>query len=256
MELQLTLKGPERLFGGRRDACLREGALVIGRSAEADWPIPDPERVISKMHCRIEKDFDSFQLTDLSTNGVWVNETPVGYGLARRIENDDVIKLGDAVLTVRIVAGQPGEKPAVPDVLPPDGPFGEMAGDASAASPAPAMRQPAAETPATGVVLDDWWGPVAQRPVSARSNPVDISQEKASPAIGDVHAPEERLLSGGTSVASLPRMMADLGVEEFAQAVGRAVAALPRDERGRFEARLSEILRDARGLDALGQELE
>src|SRR5690606_1172810 len=103
MELRLTLKGPERLLAGQTGATLRDGSLTIGRAADAGWQIADPERIISKRQCRIEKDFDSFQLTDTSTNGVKVNETPVGYGMACRIQHVDIIKLGDAVVTAEIV---------------------------------------------------------------------------------------------------------------------------------------------------------
>lgn len=259
MELRLTLKGPERLLKGRTSGSLREGTMVIGRSPEADWPIPDPERIISKLHCRIEKDFDSFQLTDLSTNGVKVNEAAVGYGLARRIENGDVVKLGDAVLTVEIVATAPPVQipadievgaplPAGGEAVLPDGPFGALEAESPAPEPSPAQpASPAiAAAPAEkGMVLDDWWGPVEGLPEVPSAKPVDISPEPQSAAIGDIHVVEDTLRSNDTGVASLLRMATGLDVEKLAQAVEEAAAALPASERNKFRERLSEIVRNA-----------
>lgn len=267
MELRLTLKGPERLLKGRTSGSLREGTMVIGRSSEADWPIPDPERVVSKLHCRIEKDFDSYQLTDLSTNGVKVNETPVGYGLARRIEHGDVVKLGDAVLTVEIVAtappmtappvqipadieiGAPLADAPVEAVLP-DGPFGAF----EAESPAPESAAGAASLPASaaplaekGMVLDDWWAPTEAEGDAPAVKPVDISPEPQSEVIGHIHTGEDTVWSQDTGVASLLRMATGLDVEKLAQAVEEAAAVLSAGERTKFEERLSEIVRNASG---------
>jgi len=261
MELRLTLKGPERLLGGRSSASLREGALVIGRSAEADWAIHDPERVISKVHCRIEKDFDSYQLTDMSTNGVRVNEGAVGYGLARRIEHGDVVKLGDAVLTVEIVATAPPV--VIPDdleigaaihevsvALPADGPFGTPEPESPEPRPAAdtAPRTASATPPnERDGVLDDWWSPVEARNNVPVVKPVDISPEPQSEAIADIHTGEDSVMSQNTSVASLLRMATGLDVEKLAQVVEEAAADLSASELVKFKERLSEIIRNASG---------
>ncbi|MGI6853544.1 FHA domain-containing protein [Mesorhizobium sp. 1B3] len=250
MELRLTLKGPERLLGGRREARLRDSALVIGRSPEADWPIPDPERVLSKLHCRIEKDFDGYQLTDMSTNGVKVNEEPVGYGLVRRIENGDVVKLGDAVLLAEIVTASapPAEArtlaPAAPEIGPDDGPFGGLDGE-SPAPPKPASVP--GERPAKGMVLDDWWGPVDSLAIGNTRKSVDISAQVHEAPIADIHAGKDTLWSHDTGGVSLLRIAAGVDVETLARAVEAAIAVLSVSERGKFTDRLSELLSKASG---------
>lgn len=248
MELRLTLKGPERLLGGRREAHLRDGAMVIGRSSEADWPILDPKRVLSKLHCRIEKDFDGFQLTDMSTNGVKVNEVPVGYGLVRRIENGDVLKLGDAVLVAEIATAPapPAEArslaPAAPEIGLDDGPFGRLENE-SPVPPEPASAP--GERPAKGVVLDDWWGPVDGLAIEKSGKSADFSAQMREAPIADIHAGKDTLWSHDTGGVSLLHKAAGVDVETLARAVEAATAVLSVSERGKFTDRLSELLSKA-----------
>lgn len=251
MELRLTLEGPERLLGGQSAASMREGTLLIGRSPEADWAIPDPEKIISKVHCRIEKASDTFQVTDLSTNGVRVNDAAVGYGLTRRIEHGDVIRLGDAVLSVEIAASEPTAPAVIPsdDVFLGDGPFAEalpaQQKQATPAAPAPVESVPTGA--ATGVVLDDWWQPDGGQSGPPAANPVDISVQPASAANVHVHSQDYSLWSHETGAARLLSMAAGFDMEEFVQAVDAAAASLTPSEQVRFRERLSEILRNASG---------
>ncbi|HWK67651.1 MAG TPA: FHA domain-containing protein [Rhizobiaceae bacterium] len=250
MELRLTLKGPERLLGGRREARVQGSALVIGRSPEADWSIPDPERVLSKLHCRIEKDFDGYQLTDMSTNGVKVNEVPVGYGLVRRIENGDVLKLGDAVLLAEIVtaSASPAEARALaaaaPEIGPDDGPFGRLEGE----SPAPPeLASAPGERTAKGMVLDDWWGPVDSLAIGETGKSVDISAQMHQAPIADIHAGKDTLWSHDTGGVSLLHIAAGVDVETLVRAVEAATTVLSVSERRKFSDRLSELLSNASG---------
>lgn len=264
MELRLTLKGPERLMGARREARLAEGAMVIGRGGEADWPIPDPDRVLSKAHCRIECDFSGFHLTDTSTNGVRVNDEPVGYGLTRRVESGDVILLGDAVLVAQIAEkGTPAltdpsaptfapvteasVSPAAGRVLPSDGPFGAQdAQPPLETSPAEVSAQGMGQTlpaGAKGMVLDDWWAPDDADEAATPTKTVDIFTQGKDVVIGDTHARNDTLWSQPDGVASLARIAAGLDVNAFSQAVETAALVLPEGERRRFLDRLLEVLR-------------
>ena len=256
MELRLTLKGPERLLAGQTSVALRDGSLTIGRGADATWQISDPDRIISKSHCRIEKDFDSFQLTDTSTNGVKVNETPVGYGMACRIQHGDIIKLGDAVVTAEIVQATASAEAIIPDVAIPDpilaiadleGPFGAFEAESASPTQPEAAATEGAQASLAPLPLDDWWGPVGAEPAQIPSNPVDISSPVQEAAIEDIHLPEDSLLSTDVSVASLQRMAAGLGLGTFVQAVEDATQVLSVDERNRFKNRLLEIIRNASG---------
>ncbi|HKJ17017.1 MAG TPA: type VI secretion system-associated FHA domain protein TagH [Xanthomonadales bacterium] len=71
--------------------------ISIGRNADNDFPLPDPQRFMSGLHCWIENRNDGWELQDVSTNGVFIN------GSKERIPKDesvslnegDLIKLGD-----------------------------------------------------------------------------------------------------------------------------------------------------------------
>ncbi|SEP41350.1 FHA domain protein [Methylobacterium sp. ap11] len=73
------------------------GPVSIGRGPDSDWVLPDPERHVSKLHCRIEAGADGFYLVDLSSNGVYFAEDvrPVGRGNRRALDAGDSFRIGD-----------------------------------------------------------------------------------------------------------------------------------------------------------------
>ena len=89
----------------RRSLAERSSAIfsveggTIGRSADNDWVLPDPQRYVSAHHARVQFREGHFYLQDVSTNGVYVNDDmePLakrgssGYRLA----NGDVLRMGD-----------------------------------------------------------------------------------------------------------------------------------------------------------------
>ncbi|KMO40338.1 hypothetical protein VQ03_14140 [Methylobacterium tarhaniae] len=73
------------------------GPFTIGRGPDNDWVLPDPERHVSKLHCRIEAGADGFYLVDLSSNGVFfaADSRPVGRGNRRALDAGDSFRIGD-----------------------------------------------------------------------------------------------------------------------------------------------------------------
>ena len=61
------------------------GEFSIGRGAENDWVLPDPERGLSKRHCILAFRAGGGQVADVSTNGTFVNREgePIGREDAR-----------------------------------------------------------------------------------------------------------------------------------------------------------------------------
>jgi type VI secretion system protein ImpI len=111
-ELVLTLEGggpPEvrRLQGGR---------FSIGRAADNDWVLPDPERFLSKHHCILEERSGEWRLTDTSSNGVFVGDapSPLGAGRSVRLEDGLRLRLGSYALTVRLTGGAAAAMPDEP----------------------------------------------------------------------------------------------------------------------------------------------
>lgn len=81
---------------------------TIGRSLQADWCLPDPDRYISGKHATIDFNGGSYYLIDTSSNGVYVNDDrePIGKGNVRRLFDGDVLKFGDFEINVTIDEGE------------------------------------------------------------------------------------------------------------------------------------------------------
>lgn len=69
---------------------------LIGRSAECDWILDDPERRLSGKHAAITFENQQFFITDISTNGIYLNgnETPLGKGNGYPINTGDRFAMG------------------------------------------------------------------------------------------------------------------------------------------------------------------
>ena len=142
--MRLVLRATDGNGGPSNERQLDQGTLTLGRGAENDWTIPDPERTLSKLHCRIDSSGDGFVITDQSTNGVFINDDPqpIGRGRSRALADGDFVTLGPARLAVSIVddAATPQPIPATP---------GGFDGDFDAELPGSA--RPAALMPFSGV---------------------------------------------------------------------------------------------------------
>lgn len=98
MPINLKIISYHRLSPGQQEIFQPESdSFTIGRSDENDWAIPDPQRFLSGVHCRIHCEGGQYYITDTSTNGVYLNGSP------KRLERDatvtlnheDKIKIGD-----------------------------------------------------------------------------------------------------------------------------------------------------------------
>lgn len=144
MKLVLTLEH-RRAQVARERRTLTGGTLSIGRGADNDWVLHDPDRHLSKTHCLISAEGGRFVLTDVSTNGVFVNGAREPLGRERQVPltDGDTFRLGDYIVSL---TEQPDDRlapPATPagfaaipnDPLagdPLDDPFAEAAAPASA----------------------------------------------------------------------------------------------------------------------------
>lgn len=92
---------------------LEQGTLTLGRGAENDWVLPDPDRMVSKLHCRVDSSDAGFVITDQSTNGVFVNDSPqpIGRGRSRVLADGDIVSLGQIRIAVAITAPASHEAP-------------------------------------------------------------------------------------------------------------------------------------------------
>ena len=111
MTLTLTItKHPELPPGEAMSRTFERCNAVIGRGGDSDWMLPDPERHLSKQHCRIEFRGDRYYLVDTSKNGVFVNDSiePLRQGNMAELQDGDRLTLGDYELLVHIASGRRG----------------------------------------------------------------------------------------------------------------------------------------------------
>ena len=126
----------------------QEGAaLAIGRGSECDVQLPDPHRVISAVHARVERNWAGVFLYDASRNGVYVN------GI--KVEERRALADGD-----RITVAVPEEDPDRPllvfaaegSTTEPSGPVRSSSARGAGASGPPG---PGADVPASGALAQD-----------------------------------------------------------------------------------------------------
>lgn len=114
MPVTLVFQSTGVVPGSAEPVEMRGPSLTIGRGAENDLVLPDPDRMISKRHCVIEDQGTSIVVIDLSTNGTYLNysKTPVGQ-TPELLKDGDIISLGGYELSVQI-ADQPGAAASPP----------------------------------------------------------------------------------------------------------------------------------------------
>ena len=283
MRLRLILRGPDRLTSACTEFDVdgeKDAAYVIGRDAAACWTIPDPERLLSKSHCRINVAGRKFLLTDLSTNGVRVNNVAVPPRLALELSHGDVLQLADAVIAVEIndhplltvgssagaavppsfdsrgfvaeASGGAAESAGgtSPGIVFSDGPFGQDPLPLSIAKSPPNGLIEAVGGPGSREIIGDWWkeAPDAaeDKPPEAVHNRAVRESDSSIRFLGILNSFDAK---GSDVVTSSQKRIADeIGL--FARAVGSAAMVLQEDERRRFLDRLVETLRS----DAAGDE--
>ncbi|MBT2990700.1 MAG: hypothetical protein B6D72_03205 [gamma proteobacterium symbiont of Ctena orbiculata] len=76
----------------------------IGRRGENDWVLPDPERFISGRHALIDFSDGAFHITDLSSNGIFINRSaqPLGKNNRTALHHGDSFTIGDYEIGVAI----------------------------------------------------------------------------------------------------------------------------------------------------------
>jgi type VI secretion system protein len=109
--------GPSKRFAS--------GRSTIGRGTDNDWILPDPEKHLSSHHCIIEQQGAHYVITDVSRNGVYLNnvERPLGNGSSSVLTDGDLIAIGDYQLRIEI-EGSPQHAAALAPNFGDRNPFG------------------------------------------------------------------------------------------------------------------------------------
>ncbi|MCM2312162.1 MAG: type VI secretion system-associated FHA domain protein TagH, partial [Steroidobacteraceae bacterium] len=93
-----------RQLGEQRSRVFGVNGGSIGRAPDNDWVLPDPGRVVSGHHCEIEYRGGSYWLKDVSTNGVFINESeePASTLGPVVLRDGDRLRVGDYEIVVSV----------------------------------------------------------------------------------------------------------------------------------------------------------
>lgn len=163
MSLLLTLEQGPRSQAVRQTR-LDEGELVIGRGADAGWQINDPDMFVSRAHCRIAGGQDGYFVTDMSSSGLFINDSdrPLGAGKSTRLQSGMRLRLGDYVVHV--------------DLQPPTA-------QASASDQAASERLPQASWSPVSIGRDDFFSATVEEE-PRRPRPADLPNPFEQPVAG------------------------------------------------------------------------
>jgi type VI secretion system protein len=77
---------------------------TIGRGERNSWVLDDPEKYLSSCHCSITFEGGSYYITDLSTNGTYLNHSPapLGKGSKSVLKDGDSFEMGSYSMQVKI----------------------------------------------------------------------------------------------------------------------------------------------------------
>ena len=133
MALNLSVvKTPSGVSLSSEQMNLSQGGTV-GRGDGNDWVLPDPDRFLSSRHFSISVESGQYFLTDLSTNGTFINgaSEPVGKGRKIPLNSGDSIDIGDYQINVNAEGGAS----AADDPFVGDDPFSSASADDPFGSP-------------------------------------------------------------------------------------------------------------------------
>jgi type VI secretion system FHA domain protein len=104
LTLQIITKPNDVLLENSIKEFVEEGGS-IGRAEHCDLSLPDDSQYISKIHALIHFRDNMYFITDVSTNGVYVNSEsiPIGKGNTKQILEGEKLRIGDYVMQATFV---------------------------------------------------------------------------------------------------------------------------------------------------------
>ncbi|MFQ1701975.1 type VI secretion system-associated FHA domain protein TagH [Loktanella agnita] len=108
MTLTLQIENYDKLpDGGPTSATVTGTGMSVGRSSSMDWTLPDPQRHISGHHFDISFRDGAYFLTDVSTNGIFLDGQRHRLEGAYQLKQGDRFQVGNYFIGVRLGDGSP-----------------------------------------------------------------------------------------------------------------------------------------------------
>ncbi|MEM8664276.1 MAG: FHA domain-containing protein, partial [Pseudomonadota bacterium] len=192
-------------------------SVDIGRNTYLDWSLPDPSRVVSGKHCEIHYRDGGYWLTDVSTNGTYLNGSDSRLTEPTRLQTGDRLAIGDYLINVTVEDGDGDSAPAaIPHTQLPEAPAADAGSlwdvpdDAIAPAEPRERRRTAESTPVQADVLD-WIADIPQVDHTAKT-PLDPAPELTEAPANPV--PPEEAAPSAPPADALPQSAFDPPTEE------------------------------------------
>jgi len=111
MELIFEIVSYHRLSPEQTSKKSITSSITLGRSENSGWHLPDPEKVVSGTHARIERQSNDFYIYDESTNGLYINRAidALGKGKSHKLAEGDLLTFGDYEVSVSFDRSEPSD---------------------------------------------------------------------------------------------------------------------------------------------------
>lgn len=223
MRLTLKIENQDALPPGQAASqTLDRKGLQIGRAADVDWTLSDPQKLISSVHAEIKFRDGVFTLRDKSRNGTFLNGARVDSATREvRLNDGDRIAIGHYEMSVAIEGDGPAADALGQSQNEGGGDVwgGDWAGAGAPAEPIPqeAVRTPVGfgasvlERPYQAPAVEgqsaaaDWGGWLSPEPAAAPPEPMaetPRAPRAAPPAYEPAPAPQAAPVSFGADDAS------------------------------------------------------
>ncbi|MBG0809506.1 type VI secretion system-associated FHA domain protein TagH [Methylosinus sp. H3A] len=181
MRLTLTIENFSRRPDGGPLTYVAEGrrSIDIGRNQHLDWCLPDENHFISGRHCEIAPRDGCYYLTDVSTNGTFVNHPDNHVQSPYRLRDGDRLFIGEYVVVVHVEGDAPGVEVAPVSATQSTPSYDDFWSSSEPAPPPidPRLLDPRRLDPTPHV---DWIDHVADAPTPMTPTPRRPSAEPAS----------------------------------------------------------------------------
>jgi type VI secretion system protein ImpI len=113
MPLHLAIENEGALPDGGPISCTvtSKRGIDIGRDQYLDWVLPDSTRFISGKHCEIRYRDGKYWLSDVSTNGTFVNRSEARIDGPYPLQNGDRIEIGRYIIAVTVESEAGSDRP-------------------------------------------------------------------------------------------------------------------------------------------------
>ncbi|MDH5326812.1 MAG: type VI secretion system-associated FHA domain protein TagH [Gammaproteobacteria bacterium] len=104
MSITFSITNQPAAIPGQSISKTFEQGGTIGRTRTCDWVLVDASRFISGKHATISQQNGHYQITDTSTNGVYINDAklPLGKGNSAPLQHGDTLKIGEYIISISI----------------------------------------------------------------------------------------------------------------------------------------------------------